>query len=251
MSGEENKTPQKKTPRKTSKTKNSTRNFQSPKQTSNSSNFYEFETKKFFDDVYNATLDYGCDGLDDIQMILNKKLPDSKNTEIIKESLNKAQDMLTNAINYSVDAFELYVTPNVLELPKGFRKIQDTKVNNESNLSENDENELNEKIIKLRKEINEEYKSLQIIKTKNETLKKELDFFDSNKTNFEKIDKICKEKNVDSLSDLMKKLSVEAKKLNETFQNLQLSQNDKEINEENTSKKKKEIDDFSNTLSSK
>jgi len=148
------KTSNQKTPRKTPARKN-----QTTTDTSTMTNFYEFETKKFFDDVYNATLDYGCDGLDDIQMILNGKYPDSKNEKIIKESLNKAQDILTNSINYGVDAFEIYVTQNVLELPKGFQKSQETKITtkpiSKNKIISTEENVLNEKIIKLRKEINE------------------------------------------------------------------------------------------------
>ena len=58
------------------------------------------------------------------------------------------------------------------------------------------------------------------------------------------------------LSDLIKKLSDEAKKLNETFQTLQISSmnHQNQVGEEEVEpnqKKKKEMDNFSKVLSSK
>jgi hypothetical protein len=187
-------TPTKRTPKSSVK---KFRKFQI--QTSNqTSNYFSFDIKNFYDDMYNIILDYGSDSLDDIEIILKQKYSKPEEHEIIVESLNKAQEKFSSVLNFTMDGFEAYCTKNVFQLPPEFQKIQ----KNEKTTTE--EKELFDELTQLRREINEvrslffkkkEYKSIQIIQSKNETLRKELNFFEANRTNFEMLDTICKEKN--------------------------------------------------------
>lgn len=112
--------------------------------------YYQFQIKKFFDDTYNSVVDYGSDCMDDIERNLRKKYTNEKDLKMIEESINKVQDLISQATDVSFDAFELYVLPNVLKLPNGFRptekKVPDT--------NSSQEEKLNSEIMRLRNEIN-------------------------------------------------------------------------------------------------
>lgn len=212
--------------------------------------YYNFQIKKFFDDTYNSIVDYGSDCMDDIERNLRKKYTDEKDYQMINDSINKAHDLLAKATDVSFDAFELYVLPNVLKLPNGFKPVE-KKVKEQSPTPEE---KLNEEIMKLRVDINnvsliflifKERKQNRLLKEQNENFQRELKFYDTNREKFEIIDRVLKKENCKflkfknflvnvSMKDVMGKLLDEATKLNNEFKKLGL-----EDVEESTDKKQK------------